>query len=212
MNYGLGRIEAVDERDRKFLMSSQPIPEPDRTWRYWTPGPVMDQGSRPHCVGYSAAQFCYTSPIRTRGVDPTTIYRRAQLLDEWEGTSYDGTSVRAGLKVLQEQGRIERYLWAYSAATVARWLLTTGSVMLGTLWSSGMTNPDKHGIAHPTGSLQGGHAFLCIGVNLHTGLFRCVNSWSERWGQRGRFWLLGEDLELLLDQHGEAAAAIERQV
>lgn len=209
---GLGRWEAIDRRDTGHLMRNV-VEASDRKWRYWTTGPILDQGAKPHCVEYSAVQWSMTSPVRNKLIKPDgSIYRRAQELDEWPGTNYDGTSVRAGLKVLQERGMVDRYLWAYDAMTVANWVLEEGSVQLGVLWYRGMSVPDRHGIVHPTGRLEGGHAFLCNGVNMERGLFRCPNSWSRAWNNGGRFWILGEDLELLLDQHGEAVGAVELEV
>ena len=213
--YGLGYSSVYDQRDRFHLMSSLAIPEPTRRWRYWTPGPAMDQGNTPQCVGYTVSQWGYTSPIRTKILDPTAIYHRAQQIDEWPGTDYDGTSVRAGLNVMREQGRVERYVWAYGADMLARWLLTTGPVMVGTLWTWDMFEPDQNGIVHPTGPIVGGHAYLVTGVNRdrgERGMFRAMNSWGNDWGWNGRFWILWEDMEYLLWNWGEAAAAIERKI
>ena len=68
----------------------------------------------------------------------------------------------------------------------------------------------KTGVIVDTGPNRGGHAYLLAGYNRRQGLFRILNSWSERWGQNGRAWIEGETLERLLNRAGEAVTAIEK--
>jgi len=42
--------------------------------------------------------------------------------------------------------------------------------------------------------------------------FRAINSWGRSWGQNGRFWIRQDDLMLLLQEDGEACAAVEQRV
>lgn len=211
---GFGRRYAPDDRDHSYRMATA-LPEeaPSRTYRYYRAGPVLDQGPYPHCVGYAWRQWLSTAHMMTRtGVDARSIYQAAQKVDEWPGEDYDGTSVRAGAKVLHGLGHIERYLWAWDVNTVAEWLLGNhGTVILGTRWFAGMSQPDKNGVGHITGSLQGGHAYLVVGANMKSGLFRVLNSWGRDWSQNGRMWLEGETLEQLIQWDGEACTAIEQK-
>lgn len=220
MTHGLGRIPAPDPRDANFPLTAAPTPPTtptQRTFRYFRTGPILDQGPYPHCVEFAWKQFLFSSPIRTSPTQfnqhyPTpTIYNLSQQIDEWPGENYDGTSVRAGAKVLQRLGLITNYYWASTAEQIADFLLQHdgGTVVTGTIWTNRMFFPDKNGIIYPQGSIEGGHAYLLTGYNQKTGLFRITNSWGTHWGQSGRSWLQGEDLQRLLDQDGEAATAFQ---
>lgn len=216
-DYGLGRLPAPDDNDRRFLMANVLPPEgvTDRTWRYWIDGYWFgDQGPTSQCVEYAWHHWVQAAPIKPVGRGPYwdigSVYREAQKVDEWEGENYDGTSVRAGAKVLQQLGYIESYHWAWDIDTLVNAVLTTGPVVVGTIWYEGMFYPDpKTGTVQPTGRMAGGHAYLLTGVNTKTGRFRFKNSWSKNWGKTGRFWMDIEKFEPLLNQDGEACLALE---
>src|SRR5688500_6601831 len=122
---GLGRLPAPDPRDHAYairtLLASAPI-IPLPTHRYYATRTWLDQNGYPHCVGYAWAHWLELGPVaypgRLTNENADQIYRVAQVVDEWPGIDYAGTSVRAGAKVLQADGRIESYLWAFDAATV----------------------------------------------------------------------------------------------
>jgi hypothetical protein len=211
-DYGLGRLPAIDERDNAYRLESvmlfgTPLP----SYYYYTTGAVLDQGAQPHCVGYAWRQWLTSGlAINRGGPDASGIYHAAQRVDEWPGEGYDGTSVRAGAKVLAAQGYVSEYRWTLSATVLSTWLLSKrGPVVLGTAWTNDMFYPDRNGFVEPTGPAAGGHAYLCIGYSDTRGAFRCVNSWSRHWGQNGRFWILGEDVQRLFDDDGECCTAIE---
>jgi len=149
--------------------------------------------------------------MTTDGPQPQIIYHAAQQVDEWPGEDYAGTSVRAGAKVLQSLGHVASYVWAFTAEDVATWLLSGhGTCVAGTAWTSGMMRPNDKGFIAPTGNSVGGHAYLIVGYNRVSGVFRILNSWGS-WGQNGRAWILGEHLDVLIRDDGEAATAIEQQ-
>jgi len=181
-------------------------------YRHYRCGPVLDQGRTSSCVGHAWRQWLSSAPLMTRsGYDAMKIYAEAQFVDEWPGEQYAGTSVRAGAKVLYTAGFVESYVWAFTAEDVATWILSgRGTVVLGTAWLSGMFRPDARGFIAPTGNIVGGHAYLVIGYNRVSGVFRVLNSWGPSWGQRGRAWILGEHLDILIRDDGEAATAIEQ--
>lgn len=212
-DYGLGRIPAVDARDRQHLMRGLLAPPVAITGaRYWSPGPVLDQGAKPECVGYGWRGWLTASPIRTRTVQPlpSEIYRQAQLVDEWDGQDYDGTSVRAGAKVIAALGHIQRYLWAGHELDVRQWIHQEGPVVMGTNWYGSMFEPDRSGMVHIEGQIAGGHCYLITGHSALRRAYRCQNSWGTIWGQQGRFWLAEDDLARLLTEQGEACAAIQQ--
>jgi hypothetical protein len=212
--YGLGRIHAPDNRDKTFMMAAaQPSLRTSRYWagyRHW-----LDQGQTSQCVAFSWSHFLVDSPTpHALDLDPGTLYHEAQNVDEWPGENYEGTSVRAGAKVLQTEGRIGEYQWAFDLATVVYHLLEIGPVIVGTNWYENMfypvsipgTNAYKISIG---GSVVGGHAYKLDGINLNTGLVRMKNSWGQRWGYRRFARISLEDLERLISEDGEACRAVE---
>lgn len=228
--HGLGRLPAPDERDAKFPMRAtvderMSAPDPDdeaaleRGWRYWNPsGWWGDQGRTPQCVAYAWLHYLEDGPVtrtstphgQVGGVPilrPGSLYAECQRNDEWPGENYDGTSVRAGAKVLQRRGQIGTYRWGRDVETVTRGLLVVGPVVVGTLWTSGMFAPDSQGFLKPTGDAAGGHAYLLNGVNVKEEKVRIKNSWGRAWGDNGYAWLRFEDLATLLAQDGEACIA-----
>lgn len=208
---GLGRLPAADLRDTAYpLRALTPEYAPMPNYRTWFAPHSWNQGATSMCVGFSWHHFLLASPLpNNRGPLPEQIYRQAQLLDEFPGEGYDGTTVRAGAKALQALGLVTAYHWASTAEEVAEYLLMKGPVVFGTDWLEGMDKPGPLGFAKATGRGRGGHAYLCIGYNRSSGNFRFLNSWGPEWGDMGRFTMTGEDVAKLLAGGGEACAAVE---
>lgn len=210
-----GWLKAPDDRDH-LMASTLETFKVALTYRYHVPGPTLNQGQTNSCVGYTSAQWAQTSPIRTKlPLDfGLSIYKRALQIDEFHGEQDTGTSIRAGVKVLEEQGRVARYVWAYSAEEVKQWILAWGSVIVGTVLTQGMRNPTKapnnEYYMNPTGSPVGGHAYLLTGYSASRNAFRMINSWGSGWAEKGRAWIRYNDLQGLLTSGGDAVGIIER--
>lgn len=211
--HGLGRLPAEDSRDVQFRMVAPALTDPP-DYKYYSTGPILDQGPYPHCVGFAWRQWLSSSLMKTKtGPKPEVIYAEAQKIDEWPGENYAGTSVRAGAKYLQSLGHIATYLWAWDVATLKGWILSgQGTVVVGTMWFDGMFTPDAQGYIHPTGPEAGGHAYLLAGFSQERDAFRIVNSWGRGWGESGRAWISSADMSTLLSNNGEAATAVEQKV
>jgi len=218
-----GRLIAKDRRDSKFALASV-VPATDRYRRHWHAAPALNQGSTSQCVAYSIAGWLAAGPVRNtlplRQVSAwcDMLYAEAQERDEWPGAEpdYEGTSVRAGMKVLKDRGFIGSYRWAWDAHDVGDWILTKGPVVVGTTWYRSMMTPAS-GFILPLNESVGGHAYLLIGVDyqkkcpgtVECGAFRVVNSWGRSWGTSGRAWLRIADFQKLLGDGGEACASDE---
>lgn len=214
----LGRVEGpADERDKRYPMSivlkpleALPVPR----YRYWVPWKtVLDQGNVGACVGFAGAGWMGCSPVRTPVTNETglQLYRECKKIDGIP--QQEGTYARALLDVLRAEGRIANYLWAQSPADIQRWVLTQGSVLVGTAWYERMMSTDEDGFVHREGRIIGGHEYLITGYNQTRGVYRAINSWGPHWGDRGRFWLTGNDLHALLWQDwGDAVGVVEKPV
>jgi hypothetical protein len=210
--YGLGRRAALDTRDHQYLMTAA-LPDvvpPRPTSKTWTLRWKGDQKDTPQCVGFAWHGLLRALPHLQRDPLPQAIYDQAQPLDEFPDTPpADGTSVRAGAKVLQTSGQLTAYVWAFDTETVCNWLAFHGPVVLGTTWFDDMFTPDASGLVTPTGAEAGGHAYVAIGYNDRTRRILCQNSWGPAWSIKGRFFLRYDDLTQLIQNGGEACAPTE---
>jgi hypothetical protein len=217
--HGLGRLKSVDERDRNYLLPRRAVAPPKIHYKYWQSPTALDQGSTSSCVGHAWNVYLRCSPVRnTENIpDPYVIYNSAQLIDEWPGTDYDGTSVRAGVKFLKSQGFVSSYSWAFDAATIVNHILSSGVAVIGVDWYEGQMDTDKQGFIYPKGRAIGGHAVCLVGCSTtmkcpdgKVGAVTGVNSWGTSWGSiNGRFRLSIEDLDKLIKAQGEACVAHE---
>jgi hypothetical protein len=215
MPVGPGRIYSPDPRDKDFVVTEDEIralADTAKDRRAWKISGITNQGDQPHCVGHAWSGFLNAAPIMTRQrtlPSPLTIYTNAQKIDEWEGEDYEGTSVRAGAKYLQQKGLILEYHWIYDRDTLDEYLNVIGPVVVGIDWFAGMDRT-RGGYVTPEGRWRGGHAFYVIDKHPNRMAYQCVNSWDYDWGEQGKFWIDEQDMEyLLFALNGEACTAIE---
>jgi len=204
-NYG--RRYKPDARDRRFRI---PRTASERVYRFWQDHRCwQDQKATPHCVGFAWSHWLASAPIR-HWLNPDGLYTICKKYDEWKGTNYDGTSVRAGAKVLKMLGLIDRYEWAWDVDTLLDAVLERGPVVVGTNWYKGMDRPGADAVLSATGPNYGGHAYLVTGVSKERGLFRIKNSWGQNWGKNGRAYIPFDDMNTLIEKDGEVCLAVER--
>jgi hypothetical protein len=227
MPFALGRIEVIDDRDANYPVSTMLAesngsaprkPFDKRSW--WGDGWWGNQGSTPHCVAYAWQHFLEDGPIIQDGFEreskpyynTTDFYNVCQRNDQWAGELYDGTSVRAGAKILKDSGVIKAYRWAFTVEEVVETVKFIGPMVVGTRWYSDMFNPDSNGIIEVSGSASGGHAYVVNGVDDVKGLLRIKNSWGRSWGVDGYAYISYSDFAVLLSQGGEACIAFENKM
>jgi hypothetical protein len=143
-----------------------------------------DQGSEGACVGFAWSRAM--SLLNRRRYDAAWLYGAAQRIDEWDGESYAGTSVRAAADILSTLGhravrggraRGER---PEEGIAVYRWATSVDEV----------------------------HAALGDEQADRLGAIPLLNSWGVKYPQR--VWLPDETLERLLREDGEAAVPTDR--
>jgi hypothetical protein len=208
--HGFGRTPSPkDERDFKMAAAVhvlEALPRPEKTWHSDL---VLNQGSTPHCVGFSWAGWGISTPVEDKwsNAEGHSIYAACKVLDGEPGEE-NGSSVRIGAKVMKQRSRIGTYFFASDVEEAADYVARFGPVVLGTDWYEGMSDPiHASGVMRPTGEVVGGHAYLWIGVTAAYAIIR--NSWGVDWGVAGESRIKLTDLQKVFSNQGEAAAATE---
>lgn len=227
---GFGRnsqtLPPRDVRDENFRMESILRTGPTiRPYKYhYTGGWWGDQGSTSQCVAYAGLHFLEDGPITVKHaappiLQPLALYKDCQRNDEWPGEDYDGTSIRALMRVLKRDNHIGEYRWAWDLGTAVRWLYHRSPLVMGTWWHMSMFYPDAKGLVKIHGGKVGGHAWLANGISIprgwtleraiaeRRGRIRGKNSWGREWGWNGHFYIEMHDFENLILDHGECATA-----
>ena len=219
--YNFGRIEVEDSRDRSYGIAPMLMSVPQISERFWwDDGWWGNQGTTSQCVAYSWSHWIEDGPViqdsvvgRTKPLfDTTMLYETCQKVDQFPGENYNGTSVRAGAKILKELGIISEYRWAFNVNEIINTLLTLGPMVVGTKWYHKMQFPSKSGIIKPRGRAIGGHAYLLNGVNVDKEYFRIKNSWGKQWGDSGHAYVSFSDFEKIFKDGGEACVANEVKI
>ncbi len=181
---------------------------------------VRNQGNLGACTGFGLAaviDHLNSFPERRGGgkkfprqVSTRMLYEMAKLHDEWEGTEYEGSSIRGALKGFFHNGvcseKDARYDeketgWTLSVeqAKKARWiglgayfrlrpnineyhaaLNETQAIYCSAYIHDGWLKPEKGRIVSSM-NYCGGHAFAIVGYNREG--FLVLNSWGKDWGK-----------------------------
>ena len=190
----------------------------------------LDQGSEGACVGFGCAHEAAARPVEVSGLTNdyarTRVYWEAQKIDPWSGGAYpganpfyEGTSVLAGVQIMQRIGFYSEYHWALTLEQLVVGVGYTGPAILGLDWYEGMFDTDENGWIRAEGFLAGGHCILAIGVrcvwpkgvaktfanlDLDRSYILLHNSWGRSWGVDGRAKISLRDMDRLLNANGEA--------
>ncbi len=218
--YGLGWVESPsDERDWPIdalyaAAGVEPLAVLPPSYHVPVPlYPVVDQGSSPQCVAYSAAGEQGWYDLRDTGL---ALFDEALFFRQIGGTA-SGAVIRdalarrlsagypvAGHPELAAQHRIAAYYAVgVTRADLCAAILSFGPVVIGTPWASSWFHP-VNGVLPAFDRAVGGHAILAVGWDA-AGL-RLRNSWGADWGQAGEATLPWAQLHYLR----EAWKAVDR--
>jgi len=184
----------------------------------------LDQGQEGACVGFAFTHELCCPPLRVDNWGNLNadfarkeVYWPAQKIDEWPGGSYpganpfyEGTSILAGVKIIQKMGYITEYRWAFGEDDLALAISHLGPAVIGVNWYEGMHDIDNNGFIQPSGEAQGGHAILVSGINVEEGYYELWNSWGKSWGKEGKCYITRDDMARLLEEQGEACIPMVR--
>jgi hypothetical protein len=216
---GLGRYISHDPRSRVYPVTvDAPIgPVLHDRFSSW-----LDQGELGSCTGNAGTGMLGSAPFSTTAKAAriynesyaVKLYADATRTDDVSGyypPMDTGSSGLAIAKVLRARGIIDRYEHAFSVRA-ALTALQRAPILIGSVWLSGMDQPDAHGFVQLSGSVEGGHEYFCReyepGATFDTGVLTCDNSWSKSWGDWGRFRLTVAQFGYLLKQQGDVTAPV----
>ncbi len=175
---------------------------------------ILDQGDLGSCTGNAGTGALGTEPfydvagkdVLPAADDPSgleeyavKLYSDATEVDAYAGRyppEDTGSSGLAICKVLKTRGTIKGFRWARSAYGFIR-LLQDGPVLQGMPWYNAFFEPDAKGFIDsnsnwPSSGHAGGHEVEALGVELDTqnvldSVITYANSWTNSWGDAGRF-------------------------
>lgn len=161
-----------------------------------------DQGCKPWCAAYAAAQWAENIKWRVKDypedIDPEPIYRYAKSVDG--DTNGDGTTLTAVLEALLEKGvfsssacrirvlKPNRLSFKYA---LHKFGCCLGGFNISSQWW-GVTK-DAPVIGTDGVPNQGGHAVLCCGYDKQ-GVW-IQNSWGVGWGEYGFAKILWDEFD-----------------
>lgn len=209
--FTLGRHIQHDPRSKRFMAH---IIETPRTVLWDHKGPVLDQLKIGSCTGTAMAQCLNTDAFtnaRKNGLYLTqaegiALYSAATILDDIPGAYLPEDTGSTGLAVCKaavQQGYIRSYRHAFGFDQMLG-ALQYSPVLAGTNWYADFYTPNPKGFVTIGSSRNlGGHEFLVLGANMEEEYITCLNSWSDRWGVKGRFHVPFNDFRRLLEEDGD---------
>ena len=211
----LGRHINHDPRSLRYLITDETVPFVSVSWPRHIP--ILDQGAVGSCTGNALTGALGTGPLFDAlpgGVVldeafALNIYSQAETLDG-DGPyppNDNGSSGLSVASVAKTDGYVSGYQHATSVAA-AHTALAAGPVLIGSYWYSGMDTPTPEGIVQATGTIRGGHEYLCREYDAARDLWWLDNSWGLGYGVAGRFAYDTPTFTTLLARSGDVTSLV----
>lgn len=186
----LGRHVEHDSRSRLFDVESRGETRALVPVKWNRAAPIYNQGDLGSCTGMAMAGWLSCAPHcgdpnLFRENEAVWLYNGATRLDVFDGEHPPTDTGSSGLGVAKSArhlGMIRGWSQAFTTEAMLQALMS-GPVLIGSVWTEDMFNPDPTGQVKPTGAEAGGHEYLCRGWDGQY-LF-CDNSWGPEWGPLG---------------------------
>lgn len=176
--------------------------------RFYKTGPTLDQGLSPFCVGFASYHLLQAEPISQTPITPQKIYQEAKKLDGFPPNT-DGTTLEAGMNVLLNRGLASEAFYTTRPKDVYELVSTVSPCVVGMQWTTGMDNWTSKGQVRPYGDFDGVHAVLAVGVDKKAKIIWFQNSYSDKFGVGGKFWMTWQHFESIFENGGTAFAITE---
>lgn len=225
--YRLGRHREFDTR---HFASSFTLSTPQYKTTVWPfEAPILNQGKIGSCTGDTMADILntvfFTAVRKLKNnnqyydqSDAYTFYSQATYISGVGGGQHwppndVGATGPAVAQAAENDGDITGYqhcfTWQQFQAAIE-----TQPVMLGTIWTDNMFNPDGNGVCSvgPLNdkTIAGGHEYMARAIFYDQSLILCTNHWTDTWnpqqiGQKrpGEFYLTFADAQVLLNNGGD---------
>lgn len=209
------RFDPFDSRDKIFLVPPRILPMRIDNREECTQ--VRNQGPEGSCTGYAVVAVAEMLYWRKLGHPPDLserwAYEKAKLYDEWEGTNYEGSSIRGTVKAWVKEGICPEEYWPYKANKpgkprpkakpkakgypIAKYerclgidnikhaIHYRGCVIVGVNVHEGWFTGEEIIPFKSDYSLHGGHAVAFVGYDDEKEIFWVKNSWGSDWGKKG---------------------------
>ena len=164
MTRATGRRLHHDPASRAYAAAQAPVIQ--RSWLHRL-GPVLDQGDVNRCTGWTGANLLNSAAVGNRArynakvhqsfrtsylgnEDGRSLYAAGTKLDSFSWTYPPTDNGGSGLgvaKALKALGVIDVYRWTFTYDQMLAWGIRQ-PVMLGTVWTDAMSEPDSKGVIH----------------------------------------------------------------
>lgn len=216
-------FRSVDPRNDLYG-AADVLPAPDvvpTREALWAPavGP-LSQGSEGACGGAAGATLVNSGGPGVAPASPQLTmeaardwYRIGQVLDQYPGNSYIGTTGLGIAKAGKERGYWTEYRWNRTLAELAGSLVEHGPVVLAGPWHAGMYRIGPNEPLTLRGPRVGGHMF-CLFTRrrhpVHGWGADMLNSYGYGWGDGGRAFVPDDTIAAMLANGGESFVPLGR--
>lgn len=216
--HGFGRNINHDPESLRYRVGREAKPK-TVSWDIFIP--ILNQANIGKCVAETGAEYLgseliwptlsadlkktLSTSVDTAEAWTSALYRELTSSDTFPGSWEPDDTGSDGLtlgKVLTKRKLINgyRHVTTIGEADAA---IQEGPFAAGTMWLSGMDNPRTDGTVKVSGTVRGGHEYLCFARDAERDLWWFRNHWTPQWGKNGTFAYDTPGLQKLMGMQGD---------